>query len=172
MRFKISVDPGVTGTGYAVWWDDTKRQKTPVDTGILIPGSYYDGLPERLLQLEKGLQRVVNSCGGMVTQFAVEWPSYFSSGKGNTSAARGDLGKLYGAATTAVLSGMRCCHNVELIDVVTWKGQLPKPIVVKRIMKILQCGDKAYKSHEWDAIGIGLYAFFGFWREENDNGKN
>lgn len=167
----IAFDPGVTGTGYAVWdaSGDIEHDfvvEHPCAAGILTPGDYRASLPDRVNQLRRQVFGVIRE-HQHVKMAAVEWPQFFHSGIGMTAASRGDLGKLYAAATTIIVEGMRECGDVTLVDVNAWKGQLPKHIVTKRICKILKCKSSAYKTHMWDAIGIGLYAFFGHWKEGN-----
>lgn len=50
--------------------------------------------------------------------------------------------------------------NFSNVDVLDWKGQLPKHLVNQRIREILNGGSTVLsdnESHDWDACGIGLY---------------
>jgi hypothetical protein len=56
----------------------------------------------------------------------------------------------------------RLAHTIgadfEPITPREWKGQLPKTVVISRIIKYLGENYKdAYKADTWDAVGIGLW---------------
>ena len=94
---------------------------------------------------------------------AYEMPTYFQAGKGQVAASSGALVKLVflvGSINQALYETKYIsCHQVTPIQ---WKGQLPKDVAAKRIMRIL--GDdipdvpgEPLNNHVIDAIGIGLY---------------
>lgn len=90
------------------------------------------------------------------TQVVVEWPRFFGSAKGRTAADKGDLGKLYLSASSIFCEAIRFGASAELIDVNQWKGQLNKAAVIYHIRRRLEVSDTYFKSHEWDAVGLGL----------------
>lgn len=141
---KITIDPGLAGTGYAVWtphWQlidhgvITSREEEWTSKGPDIVAR----LAERAMHFDAGVGYV-------------ELPQLFQSAGGLVTANSGALVKL--AWFVGFICGRMPCP-VELVGVNEWKGQLPKAIVQKRILKRMP-GCRA-KSHDWDAIGIGLY---------------
>ncbi len=57
-------------------------------------------------------------------------------------------------------------HNnlkVKLVPVNAWKGQLSKELVIDRIADVMgpvwmKVSGSQFRTHEWDALGIGLWA--------------
>ena len=161
-RLVISIDPGIRGTGIAVWnanpgqW--TKLQP-PMHVGNLYPSSHANyTLDTRWFHAAQEIALAIESIAfekTTITHAYIEYPSYFASYIGQAAAERGDLVKL----TTLV--GM-LAHifrdRAYLVPVNHWKGQLPKTVVEARIRSLL--GDdncNGWKSHTWDAVGIGLF---------------
>lgn len=94
-----------------------------------------------------------------VTHVVIEWPKFFASSKGRTTADKGDLGKLYLAASALFCQAITHGAKADLLDVNAWKGQLNKAAVIyhiRRRMAHLGVDDNTFHSHEWDAVGIGL----------------
>jgi hypothetical protein len=91
-----------------------------------------------------------------VTKVYIENASYFSGSKKGQMVA--DSGKLVVLAKY-VGSLEAICHMMEVefesIDVIKWKGNLPKEVVNDRIKAIWPECD--CKSHDWDAVGLGMY---------------
>ncbi len=92
-----------------------------------------------------------------VEQVYIENAHYHGTGsaKGQMTAQKGDLVVLAkyigGLLATFQLNGI----EAETIDVMTWKGQLNKDVVKRRILKVWpKC---SCKNHDWDAVGIGYY---------------
>lgn len=139
----ITVDPGLNGTGYAIW----NKQWQLVTNNIIT--FTYGTIEERGYKYRvffKGLRKEYS-----ITKIFIEYPALFASNKGSVTAASGALVKL--AWLTGLISGV--FTRIELVSVTNWKGQLPKDVVIRRIKKILPSVNS--KSHDWDAIGIGLY---------------
>lgn len=154
----LSMDPGVNGTGYAVWragsyWDVLEP---PVSTGI-ITAHTSTSWDQRARQIVQGLsERVLVRYSGWDFMY-LEYPEFFDSGGGQMVARRGDLVKL--AVLTGALWGYFGVDRARLIPVHEWKGQLPKSVVSARIRRLLgrdACRD--FQSHVWDAVGVGLFA--------------
>lgn len=141
---QITIDPGTNGSGYAIWnksWDLMTH-------GVLSSnGKTWD---IKMHDIAKKLKMLVKE-HGIKTAF-IEEPRKFHGTFGNMVADRGDLVKL--SIFVGYVSGYLGI-DVDRIPVIAWKGQLPKDVVIKRIKRILP-NIKA-KSHDWDAIGIGLY---------------
>lgn len=139
----LTIDPGISGTGWAVF---SKQFVTPIAHGIIYPKEKE--ISKKFNYIVSYLQLIVKKMG--VRQVYIEFPSYFQSAGGRVTAASGALVKL-----SNLVGAIMFALEAKPIKVAQWKGQLPKEVVIKRIKKILpNC--KA-KSHDWDAIGIGLY---------------
>lgn len=139
----MTIDPGISGTGYAVWQDDILK-----DHGVITYG--YGDWYCKTQAIAKKLSTYANFY--KIKKAHIEYPAKFGGAGGDMVAAAGDLVKLafFVGYTTNALG----CP-VELVEVIKWKGQLPKEIVKQRIKKLIpNC--KA-TSHDFDAIGIGLY---------------
>lgn len=90
-----------------------------------------------------------------------EFPQFFSSAGGQMCAARGDLAKL----TFLVGRIAESCYHHQVkfvpVEVNTWKGQLPKEVVEKRVCNKLGIRHGKITSHAMDAVGIGMWAKLG-----------
>jgi hypothetical protein len=93
-----------------------------------------------------------------VTKVYCEMPPFIQ-----TSAQSGAQAKLMHScgviAGLCIALGKKPCA-FEYVNVNDWKGNLPKEVVMKRIVKIfndhrLTC--PPYAKDEWDAVGIGFY---------------
>lgn len=137
---KISIDPGIGGTGWAVWTKDWKL----ISFGVLeSKGDEFDKL-NYIIKMLKFYCKKYN-----VKEVYIEYPEVFNQ----SIALSGALTKL--AYGVGVIVGALLPRKVQLIKVREWKGNLPKDVVMRRIQKILPFA-KA-RTHAWDAIGIGLY---------------
>lgn len=141
----ISIDPGLNGTGYAIW----DKKWNLLDNGVIIFSDRYE-LETRINLYSSAVRNLVlkNHCKFLY----IEYPAFFNTVKGSVTASGGGLVKL------SVLIGAICGRSrilYEFVPVVKWKGQLPKKVVENRIKGILPKVNA--KSHDWDAIGIGLY---------------
>lgn len=148
-NYLITIDPGSRGTGYAVWdldfFNEYKKPKL-VENGVWPPSRRNP-----ILRKFKKLLLKFNS-----TKVVIENASFMDGNARTQAAARsGALVKL------AQFIGriQQICEDVgvkwELIEVNKWKGSLPKEIVKRRILRVMP--RIRAKSHDWDAIGIGLY---------------
>ncbi len=145
----ISIDPGIQGTGYAVWDYEVKLHKCGV---INAPSKYT--WEEKMRYVALALTEYNYSCN----KIYIEYPQRFGGASGDMVSLKGDLGKLF-TCVGYILGYLKC--DFKLISVVKWKGQLPKKIVNARIQKLLNKEElgklSKNKSHDWDAVGIGLY---------------
>lgn len=87
-----------------------------------------------------------------------EMPILFEGEFGHAVVAKGDLQKL--TALVGAFLGVCSIHGIRFKPILVneWKGQMPKPVVNRRIRAILGVDTKAYKRDEWDAVGVGLFA--------------
>jgi hypothetical protein len=88
-----------------------------------------------------------------------ELPCFFESAGGLMVASQNDLVKL--AFLVGIYGGVCATRGVPFtpVPVAEWKGQLPKAVVNRRIVKILGEGAcREFRQDIWDSVGIGLYA--------------
>jgi hypothetical protein len=89
----------------------------------------------------------------------IEWPKFMESGGGQTVARTDSLVKLVACAGRIVQVFRGLGVPVTLVPVADWKGQLPKEVVNKRIVKRLgEAACEDFQTHAWDAVGVGLWA--------------
>lgn len=159
MQKLMAIDPGMTGTGIAVF-NMTRKPILPITTRILEPDS-SGRVEDRMLWLYKRTLSLLQEY--RCNQVAIELPRYMPSPTGHTSAVKGNLTTLFCACSAVTAATFSFGASLRLVPVNDWKGTLPKQVVIQRICKVINCDDKQYKSHVWDAIGIGLYVqgFFG-----------
>jgi hypothetical protein len=140
MKLLFTIDPGIAGTGWAYFIHGKLRYH-----GVLTP-------PTKLTWQEKSnwIVRQLKNLAPKNGVVCVEQPALFGGAKGSVTASSGSLVKL-----TLLVGRIMQELNAEGIEVREWKGQLPKAVVEKRIRVILP--NCTAKSHDWDAIGIGLY---------------
>lgn len=143
-----TVDPGLSGTGWAIWSNDWKLLKH----GVYIPSPKLT-IREKQKNIAAFLLATFEC--NFVERVYIEYPQKFGGVKGEMVADKGDLVKL--AALVGFLEGHFNVNDIEAIDVpvVKWKGQMTKMAVINRIKRLLP--KVKAKSHDWDAIGIGLY---------------
>jgi Holliday junction resolvasome RuvABC endonuclease subunit len=152
----ISIDPGVSGTGYAVWdmlaWD-RKQLVPPIEAKNLYHRYKSINPTDKVREI---LASLVDVCERhCITHVICETPEYFDTVGGNMVAKTGDLVTL--AKFVGAIEGVCFCKNYEIEYVLprTWKGQLTKEMVKNRVLKILP--EISSTSHALDAIGIGLW---------------
>lgn len=86
-----------------------------------------------------------------------EQPFFIPGAPGNE---RQDFSKLCTTAGAIAGAASAICPTYP-IDVIDWKGQLPKAVMMKRIEKVLRDDDwedvHLTDSHSADAMGIGMF---------------
>lgn len=144
----LAVDPGLSGTGWAFF-----ESGRPAEVGTIRTKCKW---PESLTDIA---QQLVILVGGIHThERCIEFPSFMSgTAKSAMVAARGDLVKLTMLAGAIAVA----LAPATLVPVNTWKGNLSKPLCESRVSRVIGGNGLALSSHEWDAIGIGLYHLFG-----------
>lgn len=151
-----TIDPGIRGTGIAIWSLSNWRNETvPIATYVLTPPSNDDWVmaTEYLCTNTEPIFQRHN-----VVKVYCEFPQYFADGKGHAATATGNIYKL--ACLVGVFMGMFMSRGLEFIpiEVNKWKGQLPKDAVIKRLIKrepLLANMD--IDTHAWDAVGIAFH---------------
>ena len=161
----ITLDPGLHSTGYAVFEGDTRwieagfNAEAPVEAGLLQPDNDVFKENPLIRACNIGSKIFAIASGYGVNKAFVEFPILFQSSYGHMAAASGDMQKI--AATAGCFAGVLwdLCETAPVL-VRTWKGQLPKKVVEKRIQKILGkevCKTLDIQKDAWDAVGIGLW---------------
>lgn len=158
-ELKLTIDPGTIATGVAKWRADMWENPVPPFDVELVrtPKAVLqrDWLDKVAWQRDR-FQALVGDDN--VIEVFVELPMKFEGVKGDMVSAKGDLVKL----TFLVGAFYGVCQDLgipfEPVPVIEWKGQLPKPVVEKRIRDALgvkRC--TSFTADVWDAVGIGLY---------------
>jgi Holliday junction resolvasome RuvABC endonuclease subunit len=155
----LSIDPGLSGTGWAEWWDG-KLTRVGVVPATKTPESGL--LADQCEQVADRLKRMLDKPLFM-DEVYIEMPQMMTNVKGIAAQAGAvyKLAFLVGYLAREFLPG-----TVHTVTVAEWKGQLPKDVVQRRIERDLgkrTCEKLNIKSHAWDAVGIGLWAV-GRWR--------
>lgn len=144
----ISIDPGLSGTGWAVW----ERRTLKASGSVSQRG---DDWYVRATAIADKVNTI--AADWVVTKAFFELPQ-FIQGRYEVNAS-GDLVKL--CVTTGLIMGrLPAIVVVEPVRVIDWKGQLSKELTLTRVSVALST--RGYKlqtatTHEVDAVGIGLY---------------
>lgn len=143
----LTIDPGLGGTGWAVWTNDWIL----TDYGVVFAGTKNKINAKQ--DLAKKLYAEIHSYN--IKRAYIEYPAKFSGVKGDMVAGGGSLVKL--AEFVGYLRAYLDMRKIETlaVPVIEWKGQMPKEAVKHRIRRVLP--EAKPTSHDWDAIGIGLY---------------
>jgi hypothetical protein len=148
-KLTLFLDPGLGGTGWAIF---LPPESTPVASGV-IRGKSSSVWDSKVSEICVEVQALIVSRS--VKQVVIEFPSLWASATSMASGTKGDLFKLT-YLIGGIAEGVRqtCMCKPTLISPQSWKGQLPKDVVIGRIRQILP----AYplRDHEADAIGMGL----------------
>lgn len=159
-RTLLTVDPGLHSVGWAIWPQGGKPNRPPEAAGLIHPSKSVEDSDFLVRACDIGDQLLQIAFNHHVAEAWTEWPVFYAnSAGGHMAAATGDLLKICAAAAGIAgrLSNQCPTHPVLVPD---WKGQLPKPIVITRIKRILGAGvcvKLKLKADMWDAVGIGLY---------------
>lgn len=146
----LSIDPSIRSCGWAVWKNGRFKY-----AGLIRPKVQEDWQAMGH-QVGAEIHGIVRD--HKVDEVYCEFPAFFGGSKGAVTASSGALVKL--AWLVGFLDGMITpeFRKFVLVPVNTWKGQLPKEVIIERIKKILPRGIwKNFKADMWDAAGIGLY---------------
>lgn len=150
----LAVDPGAGGTGWALL---RSRDARVHNCGTLHGRGTWD---QKVRQIMVGYEKLLSN--HYIGQVYIESPVFMRGYGGYTTASTGDLVKLSMLCGAIYAYTMRL-HGAILVEPSQWKGQLPKKVCARRIMKILhelhpydELG--RISNHAMDAIGIGLWA--------------
>ena len=155
----LCVDPGIRGCGVALFDSDDRRLarcayvKNPARSG---------GGPREAACMGAAVFNAVHEPARFVV---VEWPQVYAQGK-----QKGDQADLLSLAAVdgAIVGAFGLSEAASVLPRV-WKGQVPKEIMVSRILLRLTDGErgifeactrevpKSLRHNVVDAIGIGLF---------------
>jgi len=151
MRTLLAVDPGLSCSGVAVFdaLDHSLQRAAPI-TAL---GRDRLQIPQRCLMMAAAIR----AYGDTPDYLVCEWPQIYTSGKG-----KGDPNDLI---PLAVICGMLAAQypsaSVYTYAPREWKGQVPKRVMVTRVLGRLSDEELALLTtsdhNAIDAIGIGLW---------------
>lgn len=165
----IAIDPGLDGTGWAVWTNDAQNEAPAVPTGcgtLRAPKDKDMTLTDRCQALwEKLRDDLCDADVGLPmipfnrhTYVFLELPTHFASSARGIAAQGG--GSIYYLTYLVGFLGAKLSQcTVILFTPNEWKGQLPKDVVQRRVTRFLgteTCEELGIKTHAWDAVGMGL----------------
>lgn len=164
MKTMLCIDPGLSGTGWAVFHGERL-----IGQGTLHAEPGGDWL-DRAFDLAKKITEI--SCHPIqrFNLILIEKCKNLQSKKGVAALLSNAIMKLAIFTGMCVMACDPFASRVELIDVATWKGSMPKKIMDRRLAHAFGATDKQAKhpleflkekigknsSHSRDAIGIGL----------------
>jgi len=165
----LTIDPGLTGTGFSLWDDFEGKDLEPRTSGIIRSSSAKTWTDKATVVTQKFIQLLLNERERFKGEnpmehpeitVVIEFPELYTSSVSHAAGVKGDLFKLAylaGRLTEATRSVYGSGGTtVILINPSTWKGQLTKVAVQEWIKRIT--GRKAsYRDHEADAIGMALF---------------
>jgi len=149
-RTLLAIDPGLSGTGWAVWYANTDH---PSAVGV-IPASRYDDLSIRCGTICSALPHHSSFDSIIVCEF----PEFQEGAQRSMGWRKGDLQKL--TFLVGYIAGRNAACRFVPVKPSAWKGQLPKTVVADRITDRLGQAwveESGVKTHAWDAVGIGLW---------------
>ena len=152
----LCIDPGIGGTGVAVFRSITKAK------------SREDAIPPQYTEVFRGasdsswddqVYHIGSAVAGIsefwkVRHTIMEFPGLWNTGVSHASAASGDLFKL--TFLCGVIAQAVHGYKPILVSPQQWKGQLPKDVVMRRIGLCFPTLE--LKDHMADAVGMGLWA--------------
>jgi len=168
MSYSISIDPGVTGQGMAVWDNDYWLDCVPpVAVANLHPkGSKTDTWEQRKLKQFVNFVNIIQEFEP--THIFCEGQAFHeSTAKGYTAMQRGDIIKL--THFCGMMEGCAILRGIQWkeVTVIEWRGQMPDSAVEARVIDRLGrdiCSNLGLKTHLWDACAIGLHVK-GCWKQ-------
>jgi len=150
----LTIDPGLGGTGVVAWdmndWhNDLRSMNFQIQRFNMHTKEWTIGSADIVADLKRWAHKM------NVVKMYVEFPQAFQSAVGQSAINRGDIFKL--SFLIGCIRGAFPYAAFEPVRVVDWKGQLPKEICIKRIKRLIPPEKWPKSTHEYDAIGIGLY---------------
>lgn len=154
----VTIDPGLQGTGYAIWFP-MEDDKTPLEGLLIANGVLKETKGEQINRMillateltSKISEHLINA------DIYIEKPQLWTSN--SVSMASGSEGDLFALAMLiGVMIGILQISgytNIKLFTANDWKGQMSKSAVLFRILRRMPAM-AGLRDHEADAIGMGL----------------
>lgn len=153
----LTIDPGLGGTGWALWeLEKFSLLVPPLDSGAITIARGDRPWWWHCIEVAQHVQCIMQQSGASTVY--VEQPQFMEGGKGLAAARDGDLVKL----TSIFGAIMGICNNQNRafcpVPIPEWKGNMPKEVFEPRIRsKLPRWSPKTKTTHEMDAVGIGLF---------------
>lgn len=158
MKSILSIDPGLTGTGWAAWEPPFRR---PSAIGVI----KIRNKDEWWIRCQQVADEIATMCDRQ-SWVVAEFTEYHAAVTSSMGWKTGDLQRL--TFLCGVIAGRVYPTRFTPVTASGWKGQLPKDVAAARVQKLI--GRKACRrlglpeiqrrsdTHAWDAVGIGLWA--------------
>src|SRR3990167_3684661 len=144
-------------TGLAYW--ETSEYPSIVKLITQKP-TVYNNYLQTIVKQAQGIYNYDLTLPSDPQTVVIEFPIFYaSSSLGHAVASTGGLLKL--CAVTGAIASIYDYKAVHAVPVNIWKGQLPKRVVMERIIRIIgqaKCNELKLQKDMWDAVGIGLWA--------------
>lgn len=146
----LCIDPGLKTTGWALFKvNDLHDEGRYIESGVIVRPRQKCDWMFRLDNVRLKIRNIVEA--KKATKVVIERPQVFLSGKGQAAQNSSAILKLTGLVFA--IYGTLSEVDVMLVGVTKWKGQTPKRITQRRIMKHWKVLCKDH--NEADAVGIG-----------------
>ena len=155
----MAIDPGLNSMGWA-YWQSNPSDNPPHRVGLIKAPRKLELAPRALWvahELERQMSKL-GRMGGGISQYETDFVSEFPAWHGiQLGWAAGDLQRL--VFLVGVLAGyFKDAHSFTPVTPGEWKGQLPKSVVTRRLIKRFGSGaTQDWEKDVWDAVGIGLW---------------
>lgn len=151
----MAIDPGLTGTGVAIW----KQKKIPcLATVVNSSGAVSPNWIDRVNAIAVKVHELAMDHN--VREIVCEMMEMHQSARAQMMWKAGDfqrtlflIGAIYGMTEPFV-------PEFSVTPPSEWKGQLPKSVTINRVKRVLGpsvCRRLGIEKHAWDAVGIGLW---------------
>jgi Holliday junction resolvasome RuvABC endonuclease subunit len=153
---RMAIDPGLRGTGVAIW-----QGKGPVPKLTQVITSKGAESKDWIDRVNRIAIQVADLCDEYHVRIIIsEFMEMHQSARAQMMWKAGDfqrtlflIGAIYGMVEAFT-------PTFEVVPPSTWKGQLPKSVTINRVRKIIgarACRELGIETHAWDAVGIGLW---------------
>lgn len=153
----ISVDPSIRACGYGFWFDAGLLEGQTIKLNLKFRGPksvrWIKKSDLMVATLWEKIERFVRR-DWADTQLVIELPRHYSGGRGKAARNSGSILKLAWFIADLRRLAARSGMEVHVVPVSVWKGNLPKHITQKRMLRKLGLlGDH----NMVDAVGLGVY---------------
>lgn len=158
----LSIDPGYAAMGWALWTGKHLKAKL-LQAGVFQEKSRVTNVTwhQKVNAFQERLFVLLNIPFGKTINYVVCEEMQMMGGRGGAAAANTSLLGLAGTVGMWAAWAYTYEATFQLAPVSTWKGNLPKSVVAKRVKEKLSKPELQLltrnTSHDWDAVGIGLW---------------